>query len=113
MRYSDLRFATMLLLGAGLVGSIITPADARTHAVTDMEADRLTLGALTAAPPPVRHVAYARRAGGHGGHGAPVVMAANHSSAAHTRRTMVHAIVYHPHGTVAHHIHPTAARHRT
>ncbi|WP_193732207.1 hypothetical protein [Komagataeibacter sp. FXV3] len=110
MRYSDLRFATMLLLGAGLVGSIVTPAHARTHAVTDMEADRLTLGALTAAPPPVRHVAYARRAGRHG---APVLMAANHSTAAHTRHTMVHTIVYHPHGTMAHHIHPTAARHRT
>ncbi|MBV1824718.1 hypothetical protein [Komagataeibacter oboediens] len=110
MRYSDLRFATMLLLGAGLVGSIVTPAHARTHAVTDSEADRLTLGALIAPPPPVRHVTYHRRAGGHA---APVVMAANHSSAAHTRHAMVHTIVYHPHSTVTHHIHPTAARHRT
>ncbi|GCE82921.1 hypothetical protein [Komagataeibacter diospyri] len=110
MRYSDLRFATMLLLGAGLVGSIVTPAHARTHAVTDMEADRLTLGALTAPPPPVRHVTYVRRAGGHR---VPVVMAANHSTAAHTRRTMVHTIAYHPHGAVVHHIHPIAVRHRT
>lgn len=110
MRYSDLRFATMLLLGAGIAGSIVTPAHARTHAVTDMEADRLTLDALTAAPPPVRRVAYAHRAGGHH---APVMMAANHVSVAHARRTMVHTVAYHPHGAVVHHIHPTASRHRT
>lgn len=110
MRYSDLRFATMFLLGAGLAGSIATPAHARTHAVTDMEADRLTLGALTAPPPPVRHVAYVRRAGGRH---APVVMAANHASVAHTRHAMVHTVAYRPHGVVVHHIHPTASRHRT
>ncbi|MCE2564021.1 hypothetical protein [Komagataeibacter sp. FNDCF1] len=110
MRYSDLRFATIMLLGAGLAGSMAAPAHARTHAVTDMEADRLTLGALTAPPPPVRHVAYHHRAGG--SHGAPVVLASSHATA-HTRHTMVHTIVYHPHGTVAHHIHPAPSRHRT
>lgn len=112
MRYSDLRFATIMLLGAGLAGSMATPAHARTHPVTDMEADRLTLGALTAAPPPpVRHASYQRRAGGHA---APVVLASSHGSAAHTRHTMVHAIVYHPHGaTTVHHIHPAPSRHRT
>ena len=111
MRYSDLRFATIILLGAGLAGSMATPAHARTHAVNDMEADRLTLGALTAPPPPVRHVAYHRRAGA--GHAAPVVLASSHGSAAHTRHTMVHTIVYHPHGTAIHHIHPAPSRHRT
>ncbi|QHC37191.1 hypothetical protein FMA36_12010 [Komagataeibacter xylinus] len=100
----------MLLLGAGLIGSIATPAHARTHAVTENEADRLTLGALIAPPPPVRHVAYHPAAGrGH----APVVLAAHHGSIAHTQHTMVHTIVYHPHGSVTHHIHPAPSRHRT
>ncbi|GBQ46486.1 hypothetical protein ACM0P6_04345 [Komagataeibacter sucrofermentans] len=111
MRYTDLRSATMLLLGAGLIGSIATPAHARTHAVTESEADRLTLGALIAPPPPVRHVAYHHAAGR--GHAAPVVLAAHHGTAAHTQHTMVHTIVYHPHGSVTHHIHPAPIRHRT
>ena len=112
MRYSDLRFATIMLLGAGLAGSMAAPAHARTHPVTDMEADRLTLGALTAAPPPpvVRHASYQRRTVGHA---APVVLASSHGSAAHTRHTMVHTIVYHPRGTTVHHIHPAPSRHRT
>ncbi|CAM2856704.1 hypothetical protein [Komagataeibacter xylinus] len=111
MRYTDLRSATMLLLGAGLIGSIATPAHARTHAVTESEADRLTLGALTAAPPPpVRHVVYHPAAGkGH----ASVVLAAHHGTTAQTQHAMVHTIVYHPHGSVTHHIHPAPIRHRT
>lgn len=108
MRYGDLRFATMLLLGAGLIGSISTPAHARTHPVTESEADRLTLGALIAPPPPVRHVAYH-----HGSGHAPVVLAAHHGTPAHTRRTMVHTIVYHPHGAATHHTHTAPVRHRT
>ncbi|KAB8125390.1 hypothetical protein D3W54_13030 [Komagataeibacter medellinensis] len=103
----------MMLLGAGLAGSMATPAHARTHPVTDMEADRLTLSALTAVPPPpVRHASYQRRTVGHG-RAVPVVLASSHGSAAHTRHTMVHTIVYHPHGTAVHHIHPVSSRHRT
>lgn len=99
----------MLLLGAGLIGSISTSAHARTHPVTESEADRLTLGALIAPPPPpVRHVAYR-----HGSTHAPVVLAAHHGSVAHTRRTMVHTIVYHPHGATIHHARTAPARHRT
>lgn len=112
MRYGDLRFATMLLLGAGLIGSITTPAHARTHAVTESEADRLTLGALIAPPPPVRHVVYhtTTRSGGH----APVVLAAHHGSVVTTRHTMVHSIVYHPHAAASsRHTHTAPARHRT
>ncbi|GBQ31897.1 hypothetical protein AA12717_3906 [Gluconacetobacter sacchari DSM 12717] len=85
-------------LGAGMVLLLAASHGAQAHVVTDDEAGRLTLDALTAVPAPVRHVTYR-----HAVH----MMSVSDRHAVHATvrsRGLVHNVVYHP--RVA-----TAARH--
>ncbi|MFW7266733.1 hypothetical protein ACMAUO_02050 [Gluconacetobacter sp. Hr-1-5] len=73
---------------------VAPPHAAQAHVVTNDEAGRLTLDALTAIPAPVRHVAYR--------HDARAVHLASisdrHSAHATVHsRGLVHNAVYHPH----------------
>ncbi|MBB2201658.1 hypothetical protein HLH28_08740 [Gluconacetobacter tumulisoli] len=98
----------MCVVGTGsLLMAVGTHSARAQHLVTDYEAGRLTLDALTAAPPPVRHVVYSRPV-----HALPTL--AHHASAMATVRSrgLVHNIVYHPHAAV-HHAAARKARHRT
>lgn len=84
--------------GAGMFLLVAPPHAAQAHVVTNDEAGRLTLDALTAIPAPVRHVAYR--------HDARVVHVASisdrHSAHATVRsRGLVHNVVYHPHAAAS------------
>ncbi|WP_157864086.1 hypothetical protein [Gluconacetobacter diazotrophicus] len=56
-----IRKAALSLLGTGMALLAVGTTSAHAqHMVTDIEAGRLTLDALTAPPPPVRHIVYRR-----------------------------------------------------
>ncbi|MCW4590098.1 hypothetical protein NO263_05820 [Gluconacetobacter entanii] len=110
MRHTCLRITTLSVVCAGFFYSVTPQAQARSHAMTEMEADRLTLSALTAPPPPVRHVVYRRAVAGHH----VVVASAHHTTSSHVRHSLVHEVSYRPHGTTAiHHVTRTSLHHRT
>lgn len=97
MSHSVFRKTAFQALGAGLFLLVAAPHGAYAHVVTDDEAGRLTLDALTATPAPVRHIAYR--------HAAPAFHAFHVTSisdrhAVHATvrsRGLVHNVVYHPH----------------
>lgn len=97
MRHTCLRITTLSVVCAGFIHSVTPQAQARSHAMTNMEADRLTLSALTAPPPPVRHVTYRHAVGTHHA----LVTSAHHVTSSHVRHSLVHEVSYHPHGTAA------------
>ena len=98
MRHTCLRITALSVICAGFIHSVTPQAQARSHAMTDMEADRLTLSALTAPPPPpVRHVAYRHAVGGH----RVIATPAHHVTSSHVRHSLVHEVSYHPHGAAA------------
>lgn len=89
------KVVTITCSGAALTAVMVgQPAHAE-HVVTEYEAGKLTLAALTAAPPAriVHHVSHRRSIRGHGAH---VVLAAHHGRSA---RSMVHTVAYHSHAT--------------
>lgn len=94
----EIRKIALCVVGtATLLMTVGTHSAQAQHLVTDYEAGRLTLDALTAAPPPVRHVVYRRS-----GHAMPaLVHRASATSTVHSRG-LVHNIVFHPHAA-AHH----------
>ncbi|GAA4494344.1 hypothetical protein [Gluconacetobacter tumulicola] len=97
-------------LGAGLFLLAATPHSAQAHVVTNDEARRLTLDALTAIPMPVRHVAYHRDT--RAMHVASI--SDLHSARATVRsRGLVHNVVYHPHAVASARHTARKGRHRT
>ncbi|WP_317135267.1 hypothetical protein [Nguyenibacter vanlangensis] len=89
--------AVSCMLGACVLGTGATLlASSAAHAqrvITDDEAGRLTLDALTA-PPPVRHIVYRRAF--HASYGVPAAHA--HAYRMATRpRAIVRTVAYHPH----------------
>ncbi|PYD61610.1 hypothetical protein CFR73_03150 [Novacetimonas maltaceti] len=100
----------MSVVCAGFFYSVTPQAQARSHAMTEMEADRLTLSALTAPPPPVRHVVYRRPVAGHH----VIATPARHVTSTHVRRSLVHEVSYRPHGmTSIRHVAHGNVHHRT
>lgn len=85
-------------VGAGMFLLAAPPHSAQAHVVTNDEAGRLTLDALTAIPVLVRHVAYR--------HDTRAIHVASisdsHSAHATIRsRGLVHNVVYHPHAVAS------------
>ncbi|AOX16882.1 hypothetical protein [Kozakia baliensis] len=93
-------------LGFKLTGTVLLAGlgfSSQAHAarvISDYEASKLTLDALTATPvyhrPVVRHVAYRHAATHHD------IYAMNRSHGL-SRHALVHTVVYHPHTSLAHH----------
>ncbi|MBS4073684.1 hypothetical protein KGY14_00600 [Ameyamaea chiangmaiensis] len=104
-----MRKATLLVAGFGFAGMACSShaAHAQRSPITDMEASRLTLDALTAVPVE-HHVAYRRVAAHTSSRNAATVRA--HAIATHGRAE-VREVVYHPH-TASHAI-KRKTRHRT
>ncbi|MBM9401693.1 hypothetical protein JUN65_08850 [Gluconacetobacter azotocaptans] len=94
-----IRKVALCMLGTGtLLLAVGTHSAQAQHLVTDYEAGRLTLDALTAAPPPpVRHVVYRRSV-----HAMPALVHRASATSTVRSRGLVHNIVYHPRAT-AHH----------
>jgi hypothetical protein len=110
MFQTAIRKAALCLLGTGMVLTTAGTHSARAqHLVTDNEAGRLTLDALIAAPPPVRHIVYR-----HAAHMSPSSYHGYHvATASSGTRGLVHSAVYHPHaGTPVRHA-ARKIRHRT
>ncbi|GAB6854017.1 hypothetical protein [Asaia astilbis] len=97
-RLSVLKFATSFIA----VGAAFASQGASAREITDWEASKLTLDALTATP------VYHRPASSHTRHTTKLHQASSHHHAVMpSRRSLVHTVVYHAkapaHGKKAHH----------
>lgn len=110
MRHTCLRITTLSVVCAGFFYSVTPQAQARSHAMTEMEADRLTLSALTAPPPPVRHVVYRHAISS--GHRATVTRV-HHVTSSPVRHSLVHEVAYRPHAAGTSHHARASIHHRT
>ncbi|RUT26171.1 hypothetical protein C0V97_07255 [Asaia sp. W19] len=84
-RLSVLKLATSVIAA----GAAFASHGASAREITDWEASKLTLDALTATP------VYHRPAVSHSHHGATVHQVASHRSVGQSRSALVHTVVYH------------------
>lgn len=95
-RLSVLKLVTSVVVA----GAAFASSDAKAREITDWEASKLTLDALTATP------VYHRPVVSHSHHAGAIHQAAAHHAAMPSRRSLVHTVVYHAKAPVsgkAHH----------